>query len=130
VYVEGGTTDSGFPVPEAPTDLLAMQLKAFGLDPADFAGRVAAIRPALQRAKRAAAETQGLAYGAFSDDQLTDVWQFNLFPNVILSVTPESAWLMRSRPDAADPGKSHFDMITMVQFHGTEEDAAKAKAAD
>jgi phenylpropionate dioxygenase-like ring-hydroxylating dioxygenase large terminal subunit len=130
VYVEGGTTDSGFPVPDAPTDLLAMQLKAFGLDPADYQGRVAAIRPALQRAKRAAAETQGLPYAAFSDEQLTDVWQFNLFPNVILSVTPESAWLMRSRPDAHDPGKSHFDMITMVQFHGTEEDAAKAKAED
>ncbi|MBX9662392.1 SRPBCC family protein [Novosphingobium sp.] len=130
VYVEGGTTDSGFPVPDAPTDLLVMQLKAFGLDPAHYEGRVAAIRPALQRAKRAAAKEQGLAYDGFSDAQLSDVWQFNLFPNVILSITPESAWLMRSRPDADDPAKSHFDMITMVQFHGTEEDAAKAKAED
>jgi phenylpropionate dioxygenase-like ring-hydroxylating dioxygenase large terminal subunit len=130
VYVEGGTTDSGFPVPDAPTDLLAMQLKAFGLDPADYHGQVAAIRPALQRAKRAAAKEQGLAYDGFSDAQLSDVWQFNLFPNVIVSITPESAWLMRSRPDAADPAKSHFDMITLVQFHGTEEDAAKARAED
>ena len=130
VYVEGGTTDSGFPVPDAPTDLLAMQLKAFGLDPADFTGRVAAIRPALQRAKRAVAQARGIDYTGFSDAQLSDVWQFNLFPNVILSITPESAWLMRSRPDADDPGKSHFDMITLVQFHGSEADAAKAKGAD
>lgn len=130
VYVEGGTTDSGFPVPEAPTDLLAMQLQAFGLDPADFKGRVPAIRPALQRAKRKVAEGRGIDYSAFSDAQLSDVWQFNLFPNVILSITPESAWLMRSRPDADDPGKSHFDMITLVQFHGTEQDVAKAKGED
>lgn len=130
VYVEGGTTDSGFPLPEAPTDLLSMQLQAFDLDPADFQGRVPAIRPALQRAKRKVAEARGIDYSAFSDDQLSDVWQFNLFPNVILSITPESAWLMRSRPDAADPGKSHFDMITLVQFHGTEDDVAKAKGED
>lgn len=130
VYVEGGTTDSGFPVPDAPTDLLAMQLQAFGLDPADFQGSVHAIRPALQRAKRQVAEARGIDYSGFSDAQLTDVWQFNLFPNVILSITPESAWLMRSRPDAHDPGRSHFDMITLVQFHGTEEDAAKAKGED
>ncbi|MFM9935316.1 MAG: aromatic ring-hydroxylating oxygenase subunit alpha [Novosphingobium sp.] len=130
VYVEGGTTDSGFPVPEAPTDLLALQLQAFGLDPEDYRGRVTDIRPALQRAKRAVAETQGIAYAGFSDAQLSDVWQFNLFPNIILSVTPESAWLMRSRPDATDPAKSHFDMITLVQFHGTEQDVAKAKAPD
>ncbi|WP_017663982.1 aromatic ring-hydroxylating oxygenase subunit alpha [Porphyrobacter sp. AAP82] len=119
VFVEGGVTDSGFPVPDVPSDMQAMQLEAFGLDPAAFRGRVGEIRPALQRAKRALAAEQGLAYADFTDAQLTDVWQFNLFPNVILSVTPESAWLMRSRPDAADPGRSMLDMITLVRFHGT-----------
>jgi phenylpropionate dioxygenase-like ring-hydroxylating dioxygenase large terminal subunit len=120
VYVEGGVTDSGFPASDIPSDMQAMQLEAVGLDPAAFRGRVSEIRPALQRAKRALAQKQGLAYDGFSDAQLTDVWQFNLFPNVILSVTPESAWLMRSRPDAADPGRSMFDMITLVRFHGSE----------
>ncbi|MFZ9395972.1 MAG: aromatic ring-hydroxylating oxygenase subunit alpha [Erythrobacter sp.] len=130
VYVPGGVTDSGFPVPEGPTDMLAMQLQAVGLDPAEYRGRVAEIRPALQRAKRAIANAQGLAYAGFADEQLSDIWQFNLFPNIILSVTPESAWLMRSRPDPADPGKSHFDMLTLVQFHGSAEDAANARRAD
>ncbi|MCZ8136733.1 MAG: aromatic ring-hydroxylating dioxygenase subunit alpha [Porphyrobacter sp.] len=120
VYVEGGVTDSGFPVSDVPSDMQAMQLEAVGLDPAAFRGRVSEIRRALQRAKRALAQEQGLAYDGFSDAQLTDVWQFNLFPNVILSVTPESAWLMRSRPDAADPGRSMLDMITLVRFHGSE----------
>lgn len=119
VFVEGGVTDSGFPTPEVPSDMQAMQLEAFGLDPAAFRRKVSEIRPALQRAKRAMADKQGLAYADFTDAQLTDVWQFNLFPNVILSVTPESAWLMRSRPDAADPGRSMLDMITLVRFHGT-----------
>lgn len=120
VYVEGGVTDSGFPAYDVPSDMQAMQLEAFGLDPADFRGRVSEIRPALQTAKRALAESHGLDYAGFTDAQLTDVWQFNLFPNVILSVTPESAWLMRSRPDPADPGKSMLDMITLVRFHGEE----------
>lgn len=130
VYVPGGVTDSGFPTPEVPTDMLALQLQALGLNPEDYRGRVEAIRPAMQTAKRTIAETQGLAYSGFSDAQLTDIWQFNLFPNIILSVTPESAWLMRSRPDAGDPGKSLFDMITLVQFHGREEDAAAARRAE
>ena len=118
VYVPGGVTDSGFATPDLPTDMLALQLKAVGLRPEDYHGKVAKIRPALQRAKRAIASEHGLAYSDFSDAQLSDVWQFNLFPNVILSVTPESAWLMRSRPDVADPGKSLFDMLTLVQFQG------------
>ncbi len=131
VYVEGGVTDSGFPTPDVPSDMQAMQLEAFGLDPADFRGRVEAIRPALQRAKRALAGEQGLAYDAFTEAQLTDVWQFNLFPNVILSVTPESAWLMRSRPDVTDPGRSMLDMITLVRFHGEESpEAAGSDEAD
>jgi len=126
VYVPGATTDSGFPQPERPTDVLAMQLQAVGLDPEQFVGRVSAIRPAIQQAKRAIATAQGLNYTGFSDAQLSDIWQFNLFPNVILSITPESAWLMTSRPDADDPGRSHFDMVTLVRFHGTESDAAAA----
>ena len=130
VYVSGGVTDSGFPTPEVPTDMLALQLKAVGLDPEDYRGRVAEIRPALQRAKRAIAQERGLAYAELSDAQLSDVWQFNLFPNIILSVTPESAWLMRSRPDAGDPGKSQFDMITLVQFQGSAEEAQRAKGQD
>lgn len=129
VYVPGGVTDSGFPTPEMPTDMLTLQLQALGLDPEDYRGRVEAVRPALQQAKRAIADAQGLAYANFSDAQLSDIWQFNLFPNIILSVTPESAWLMRSRPDAEDPGKSLFDMVTLVQFHGREEDAAHPRRA-
>ncbi|AOL94793.1 aromatic ring-hydroxylating oxygenase subunit alpha [Porphyrobacter sp. LM 6] len=120
VFVEGGVTDSGFPSAEVPSDMQALQLEAFGLDPAEFRGRTDQIRPALQRAKRALAAEQGLSYDGFTDAQLTDVWQFNLFPNVILSVTPESAWLMRSRPDSTNPGCSHFDMLTLVRFHGSQ----------
>lgn len=129
VYVPGGVTDSGFPTPDAPTDMLALQLQAVGLNPEDYRGRVAEIRPALQRAKRAIVNEQGLAYAEFSDAQLSDIWQFNLFPNVILSVTPESAWLMRSRPDVGDPGKSRFDMFTLVQFQGGAAEAQPSKRA-
>ena len=58
VYVPGGVTDSGFPIPELPTDMLALQLRALGLDPDAYRGRVEAVRPALQKAKRGIAEAQ------------------------------------------------------------------------
>ena len=50
--------------------------------------------------------------------------------NVILSLTPESAWLMRSRPDPGDPGKSMLDMITLVRFHGEESREASEDSHD
>ena len=41
------------------------------------------------------------------------MFQYNLFPNIILSGSPEGLWMMRSRPHPDDPSKSYLDKWTL-----------------
>lgn len=116
VIVPGATVNPRFPIPEEPTDIQAAQLQNLGLNPTDFKGRVLEIREAVQRRKREIGSDMGLDYSAFADDQLTDVWQYNLFPNAILSFTPERCWVLRPRPHPSDPGQCYFDKWTLLRF--------------
>lgn len=113
LYVPGFVTDSRYPVPEKPTDYQEMQLQSLGIEPKIFEGRVADIPQAITSAKREQSGKNGFDYSAFSDEQLTTVYQFNLFPNIILSGSPEGLWMMRSRPDLQDPTKSLLDKWTL-----------------
>jgi len=115
VHVPGGTVSPRFPTPTEPGPILAGQLIAVGLDPADFSGRVSEIRAAIQTRKRALGQSADIDYSAFSDDQLTDAWQYNLFPNVVLSFGADYLWIMRARPDPRDPGRTEFDKISLVR---------------
>ncbi len=114
--VKGATVNPRFPIPDEPTDIQSAQLENLGLDPADFRGRVLDVREAVQKRKREAGAQFGYDYSAFDDDQLSDVWQYNLFPNAILSFSPEHCWLLRPRPHASDPGQCWFDKISLVRF--------------
>ena len=116
VIVEGATVNPRYPIPAEPTDLLSEQLKALDLNPKDFINRVPEIRETVQKRKREIGAAQGYSYEAFSDDQLSDVWQVNLFPNTILSFTPEFCWILRPRPHATDPQKCYFDKITLTNI--------------
>ncbi|MEJ6594455.1 aromatic ring-hydroxylating dioxygenase subunit alpha [Parasphingorhabdus sp.] len=109
LYVPGFVTDSRYPVPDKPTDYQEMQLNTLGIDPSEFVGKVAEIPAAIIRAKREQSGKNGYDYSALSDEQLTTVFQFNLFPNIILSGSPEGLWMMRSRPHPDDPSKSLLD---------------------
>lgn len=110
----GFTTDPSFPRPETATDFQALQLRALGLDPDAFAGATETIPAAIQAAKRAQSGKAGYDYSAFTDAQLTEVWQYNLFPNVILSGSPEGLWVLRSRPHPSDPERSLIDKWTLA----------------
>jgi len=114
--VPGGTVNPRFPIPEMPTDIQSMQLKSLGLDPENFRGRVEEVRRAIQLEKRAIGQSRGMDYAAFTDDQLSDVWQYNIFPNAILSFTPEHCWLLRPRPHPTDTSKCIFDKISLEMY--------------
>ncbi len=114
--VPGATVNPRFPIPDEPTDLQSAQLSSLGLDPADFKGRVMEVRRAVQERKRAVGREMGFDYSAFSDDQLSDVWQYNLFPNIIFSFTPEHCWVMRPRPHPTDPQQCYFDKLSLLLF--------------
>ena len=114
--VMGATVNPRFPIPDEPTDLQRAQLENLGLDPADFRGRVLDVRRAVQRRKREVGRQFGYDYAPFSDNQLSDVWQFNLFPNAILSFSAEHCWILRPRPHPTDPQQCYFDKISLQLF--------------
>ena len=114
--VPGGTVNPRFPVPEMPTDIQTMQLKSLDLDPESFRGRVMDVRRAIQLRKREIGKSRGMDYTDFNDEQLSDVWQYNLFPNAILSFTPEHCWLLRPRPHPSDTSKCVFDKISLEMY--------------
>ncbi len=113
VMVEGYVVNPRYGVPDEPPDLLKMQLKALGLNPDDFKGRVDEIRKAVQKQKRIVGKEVGFDYSGFSDEQVSDVWQYNLFPNVVMTIKPEELWVMRPRPHPTDPDKCLFDKWTL-----------------
>ena len=111
VWVPGAKTDSLFSTPDSPTDLLSLQLESLGLNPSDFEGRVEAIQSAIREAKRVL-EAQEPYYANFSDEELTDIVQTNIFPNCMLTYQPEMLWVMRLRPHATDPNQCYFDKLS------------------
>lgn len=115
VHVPGGTVNPRFPIPQEPTPILSGRLQEVGLDPADFSGRVLDIRAALAERKRALSNESAIDYSPFSDEQLTDAWQYNLFPNVVLSFGANYIWIMRARPHPTDPGRTEFDKTSLVR---------------
>jgi phenylpropionate dioxygenase-like ring-hydroxylating dioxygenase large terminal subunit len=114
--VPGATVNARFGVPPEPTDIQSAELRNLGLDPTDFNGRVMEVREAVQRRKREVGKDMGFDYSLFADEQLSDVWQYNLFPNVIFSFTPEHCWVMRPRPHPTDPQQCYFDKMSLVLF--------------
>ena len=104
-------------------DQLASMLTPWGLDPNDFAGHEYDTRLALQRAKRKHAESRGYRIGELEDDQLTDAYHYNIFPNVTVSFAGcEYVSMQRMRPHPQNPEKCFYDNFTFGA-KGSESDA-------
>ncbi|GGC18862.1 (2Fe-2S)-binding protein [Novosphingobium marinum] len=92
------------------TKPIEADLKAWDLDPADFLGREKDARKAVQAQKRKLAPERGLShYDRLSDDQLTDVFHYTVFPNFATSLNADGMLFLRSLPDRTDPEKCVFD---------------------
>jgi phenylpropionate dioxygenase-like ring-hydroxylating dioxygenase large terminal subunit len=111
--VEGCVTNSRYPIPEEVPDILKARLQGVGLDPEDFRGRVSEIRKAVQKQKRVVGKELGYDYSEFTDDQVSDVWQYDFFPNLFMTIHPEELWIYGPRPHASDPNKCFFDKWTL-----------------
>lgn len=114
VTIDGHTVNTRLPIPDEPTGYLRMQLAKFGGDPAEYHGRVLDIREAIPKLRREAGPRLGWDYGAFSDEQLSDIEQYNIFPNLMITVQPDDAIVTRARPHPTDPNKCLYDKFT---FH-------------
>ena len=91
--------------------LIKAVMTAAGMNPADFDGRVTEVRKALQAFKRANGAAMGLDYSDLNDDQLTDDYHYNIFPNLTLNTHADDLMLFRQRPHRSDPNKMFFDVM-------------------
>ncbi len=87
-------------------------LKAWDLDPGEYAGRPAEARVALQKQKRKLGPARGHHYiDKLSDEELTDFFHYTAFPNVTITGTPNDGCIhfFRTEPDPTDPEKCTFE---------------------
>ena len=95
--------------PEIPPPLKALLSNA-GLDPASYEGPVNGIRRAVQVQMRENQDELGKDYSDLHDDQLTDDYNYLLFPNVTFNTHADDLMLFRHRPHPTDPNKMLFDV--------------------
>jgi phenylpropionate dioxygenase-like ring-hydroxylating dioxygenase large terminal subunit len=90
--------------------LIKLIMTEAGMDPADFDGRVPEVRKAVQKWKREHGPREGLDYSDLNDDQLTDDYNYLIFPNITLNIHADDLMLFRHRPHPTDPDKMFFDL--------------------
>ena len=112
VVIDGHTVNTRLPVPNELNAYLAHRAKTYGADPADYRGRVLALRKDIQALRRTAGPSLGYDYSAMTDERLSDIEQYNIFPNTMITVQPDEALIMRARPHPTDPNKCLWDKFT------------------
>jgi phenylpropionate dioxygenase-like ring-hydroxylating dioxygenase large terminal subunit len=112
VAIDGHTVNRRVNVPDAPNFYMEHQLKMYGVDPAEYVGRVLDVREAMQKVRREVAPRLGFDYDRLSDTRLTDIEQYNLFPNTMVTLTPDTGFIARARPHPTDPDWCSWDKFT------------------
>lgn len=113
VVIDGHTVNTRLPIPDEPNPYLRMQLAKYGVDPDAYRGRVLDIRGDIPKLRRAAGPRLGYDYDGLSDLHLSDIEQYNFFPNTMITVQPEDVIVMRARPHPTDPNRCWWDKFTL-----------------
>ena len=124
VQIHGHTVNTRLPIPDEPPPVLDRALRMFGADPADYRGRVLDVREAVQRLRREAGPRLGWDYDALTDERLSDVEQYNTFPNLMITVQADDALVMRARPHPTDPDWCYWDKFS---FHRQPDEAVATR---
>src|SRR4030095_16941533 len=93
--------------PHELSPVMRQLLQAGSVDPAPFEKRPEDVRGAIQAARRAR------GYETLSDDQLSDCFNYYVFPNTSFVMWADSAVVYRYRPDARDPDRSLLDIMSL-----------------
>ena len=113
--------------PPAIPESIKMIMKAAGIDPADYDGRIQDIRRDVQQRKRQHGPEHGKDYSRLNDDQLTDDYHYLIFPNLSLNVHADDFWIFRQRPHPSDPDKMFYDIMTYELVPDGKEWPARAE---
>ncbi|MET0546809.1 MAG: aromatic ring-hydroxylating dioxygenase subunit alpha [Caulobacterales bacterium] len=107
-------------------------LQSAGIEPENYSGDAYGVRRAVQQGKRAMGGKAGEAYATLSDNQLTDDWAMNIFPNMHLSLHAEGGLMMRYYPHRSDPNRCSLHIMTLAHpglpFEAYLPDAPKKEA--
>ncbi|WP_123366612.1 aromatic ring-hydroxylating dioxygenase subunit alpha [Pseudomonas brassicacearum] len=94
--------------------LLQYLMMDSGVDPTSYSGTAADVRAAICDAKRSPDNRFGLDYSRFTDSQITDDWNYFLFPNMTFNSHPEGILIMRFLPHPTDPGLFHYHVLVIM----------------
>lgn len=111
--VKGFTTNPRYPLPEQVPDFMLPLLEGLQINPDDYHGRVDEIREAVQARKRELGLEMDCGYQQLDDEQLSDVWQYDFFPNLFMTIQAEELSIYGPRPHPSDPNKCFFDKWTL-----------------
>ncbi|MBO6657541.1 MAG: Rieske 2Fe-2S domain-containing protein [Pseudomonadales bacterium] len=120
VLIDGFTVNSRLPIPDEVPPTQWAQMETLGMDKDDYQGRVLDVRRDIQIKKRELGPALGYNYDLLSDEQLSDIVQYNVFPNAVLVLQPEEFWILRSRPHATDPNKCYWDKFALRMLPDVE----------
>ena len=96
------------------TPLLQFLMMDAGVDPAAFAGKAEDVRGAIRDVKRQPENIFGLDYSRFTDSQVTDDWNYFLFPNMTFNAHPEGILVMRFMPHPSDPDRFDYHVLVLM----------------
>jgi phenylpropionate dioxygenase-like ring-hydroxylating dioxygenase large terminal subunit len=110
--VESPVINPRYETPEIPPEFMSDYLRGLRLEPDDFKGQVTEIRKAIQKQKRVIGKELGFDYSEFTDNQVSDVLQYDIFPNTFMTIQPERMWLYGPKPHHSDPNKCTFTKLS------------------
>lgn len=84
------------------------------IDPDSYTGKPEDVYLEVRRRKRAIENETHLPYKHLTDEQLSEICHYGIFPNVVWALTPEGMVMFRARPHPSDPGECYFDLILMA----------------
>jgi phenylpropionate dioxygenase-like ring-hydroxylating dioxygenase large terminal subunit len=92
---------------------LKTMLRQYGIDPARYDGPADNVRDFLVNPKRQWAKDNGLDFAQLSDQQLKDLWNYHVFPNMTLNMTESVCIVQRWIPHPTDPLKCTYSVQTL-----------------
>lgn len=95
-------------------DDLRMMLEEVGLESINFEGKASAVRKAIQDRKPEWAARVGLDFSSYSPSQLTDDWNYFMFPNMTFNAHAEGVLVMRFLPHESDPEKCYYHIWVLA----------------
>jgi phenylpropionate dioxygenase-like ring-hydroxylating dioxygenase large terminal subunit len=112
---EYGTTSAPYRQARELFPELQQWMAHYGMDPTSYKGAPADVRLAKQALSRQLQdELSYLPYRDLSDEQLSDVYHYFLFPGFAMNLFAEGINGFRYRPHESDPGKMYYDLIMLV----------------